>query len=86
MNDTSFLYGDQTYILNGILFAVHNELGRFAKEKQYCDKIEELLKLKQIPFLREKRIGDVVDIPDFIVWDLIIIECRAKPFFANNRF
>jgi GxxExxY protein len=82
----AFLYEDQTYKLNGTLFAAHNELGRFAKERQYGDNIENRLKQKSIPFIREQRIGDVVDIPDFILWDLIVVELKAKPFLQTEDF
>lgn len=47
MNNNEFLYKDKTYDLRGILFSVHNELGRFAKEKQYGDKTEKKFKLKK---------------------------------------
>lgn len=86
INQDEFLYGDETYKLRGILFAVHNELGRFAKEKQYCDKAEEHFKLKPVPYLREPNIGDTLDRPDFIVWDLIVLEFKAKPFLQKEDF
>lgn len=44
-----FLYGDLTYIIRKALFAVHNELGMYAKEKQYGDKAEENLKIWESP-------------------------------------
>lgn len=86
MNNNEFLYKDKTYDLRGILFSVHNELGRFAKEKQYGDKTEEKFKLKKILFKREQSVGDTRDIPDFIVWDLIILEFKAKPFLQKADF
>jgi len=40
-NDTNIkgklIYPDLSYKIVGILFQVHNELGRFAREKQYCE-------------------------------------------------
>lgn len=30
--------------------------------------------------------GDTRDIPDFIVWDLIILEFKAKPFLQKADF
>lgn len=38
------LYPDLSYTINGILFSTHNELGQYAREKQYGDVIAELLK------------------------------------------
>jgi GxxExxY protein len=86
MPNNEFLYKDQTYALRGFLFSVHNELGRFAKEKQYGDKLEEKLKLNGIPYKRELKISDIKDTPDFILWDLIILELKAKPFSQKEDF
>ncbi len=86
MDNNEFLYKDKTYQLRGFLFSVHNELGRFAKEKQYGDKLEEKLLLNKIPFKREQQIGDIKDTPDFILWDLIILELKAKPFSQKEDF
>lgn len=33
--DEKVLYPELSYILTGILFAAHNELGQYAREKQY---------------------------------------------------
>ena len=41
---TDLIYSDLTYKINGILFTVHNQLGRYCNEKQYSDLIEKLLK------------------------------------------
>ncbi len=86
INQEEFLYGDETYKLRGILFSIHNELGRFAKEKQYCDKAEEKFSLNLIPFSRELSMGDTLDRPDFILWDLIVVEFKAKPFLQKDDF
>jgi GxxExxY protein len=86
MEKNEFLYGDETYKLRGLLFSVHNELGRFAKEKQYCDKAEEKFIINQWPYVREPIIGDVGDRPDFIVWDLIVVEFKAKPYSQQSDF
>ena len=34
------IYPELSYVINGILFSTHNELGCFAREKQYGDVIE----------------------------------------------
>jgi GxxExxY protein len=86
IGQNEFLYGTETYKLRGVLFATHNELGRFAKEKSYSDKAEERLKLNSIPYVREPRIGDIQDIPDFIIWERIILEFKAKPFLQREDF
>lgn len=40
------LYEDLSYEVRGLLFAVHNELKRFAREKQYADAVESRIKNK----------------------------------------
>jgi len=40
-NDANkILYKNESYKLTGIFFKVHNKLGRFLKEKQYADEVE----------------------------------------------
>ena len=80
------LYGDLSYELNGILFAVHNELDRFAREKQYADLIEEQLKSRNIKYKRECIVGDSGNIVDFIIEDSIILELKAKPFLLHADY
>lgn len=48
------LYPKLSYQVNGVIFSVHNELGRYLNEKQYCDAIENKLKEKEIEYEREK--------------------------------
>ena len=37
------IYPALSYKITGILFKVHNQLGRFCSERQYCDLIEKYL-------------------------------------------
>lgn len=79
------LHKELSYNLNGILFDIHNGLGRFCRHKQYCEALESLLKNKQLKYQRE------VDIPimfnnikltgnilDFLIEDLIVIDVKCK--------
>lgn len=54
MKSNNLIYGELSYELVRILFKVHNELGRFRNEKEYCDKIEFYLKEEKIKYVREK--------------------------------
>jgi len=87
------LYPELSYKLTGIFFKVHNELGRFCKERQYTEAIEILLKKDEIPFRREKKIvknyfDNEIDfgIPDFVIDDKIAIEIKAKRFITKDDY
>ncbi len=84
--NNKLLHGELSYQLNGILFQVHNELGRFAREKQYGDLFEIKLKEANLSYLRELRVGDSGNTPDFVVEDQIVIELKAKPFIPAEDY
>ena len=71
MSET-YILGELSYKINGLCFKVHNELGRFCREKQYSDKFEEILKLNKIPYKREFKISKLTDSPDGNIADFII--------------
>ncbi len=87
------LYPKLSYQITGLCFKIHNELGRFAKEKQYCDRLEQSLKEENLKYQREVKIEFELDnncvggnVADFIVEDLIIIECKAKRFITRDDY
>lgn len=92
MNKANIIYPELSYVVVGILFSVHNQLGQYAREKQYCDLIE--LKFKEIgmPYKRECRIGESNNIVDFIIDNKIILEVKAKrlttkeDYFQTQRY
>ena len=90
IRNTNLVYPELSYKITGILFETHNQLGRYCREKQYQDTIEEILKTKNICFEREKRTSvlekDFSNIADFIVENKIIIECKAKPFITKQDY
>lgn len=77
------LFGGLSYKINGILFDVHNELGQFAKEKQYADLIEKKFIERGIKYKRELIIGDSGNRFDFLVEDVVALEIKAKPFLLG---
>lgn len=92
-NDTNMkkyelLFPELSYRLTGILFAVHNKLGRFCTERQYCDFLEQKLKENNIQYIREKNINKNIegDRVDFCIEDKIIIECKAKKFVTKEDY
>ncbi|MBI5071605.1 GxxExxY protein [Candidatus Falkowbacteria bacterium] len=89
-NDTNkIIYKELSYKINGILFRAHNELGRYCRERQYADKLEELWKENKINYKREKKmLGDLVtgNIPDFCIEDKILLEIKAKSFIVKEDY
>ena len=92
-NANKLIHPELSYKINGILFAVHNELGRFCNEKQYCDLIENYLKKLSIKYEREK----ILPISfgnefkgrnkiDFLIDGKIILEVKSKRFLAKEDY
>jgi GxxExxY protein len=79
-------YPELSYKIVGILFNVHDKLGRFYREKQYCDEIESMLKLKEIPYKREQFLKKNDNKVDFIIKDLIILEVKAKTALERTDY
>ena len=50
-----------SYQLNGILFSVHNKLGRFAREKQYGDLLASMLENNKVEFIYTKNFIIIID-------------------------
>lgn len=87
------LHHDLTYVIRGVLYTVHNYLGTYRNEKQYCDAIEQGLKVKKIPYVREYTLpksfqGEKVgrNRLDFLVADVIILEVKVVPRFSRNEY
>ncbi len=87
------IYQDLSYQVNGILFTIHNEIGRYGNEKQYCDAIEAKLIQANIKYGREKEIpksftGELRgrNKVDFIIEDKIILEIKAKRLIARDEY
>ena len=77
----------ESYKLMGMLFEVHNAMGPIYEEKHYVDAVEAIFKRERVNYIREKRIKlhfknlKVPNfIPDFIVWDCIILDIKAKRY------
>lgn len=86
---TNIIYKELSYEIVGILYKVHDELGRYALEKQYGDLLERYLKDRKIQYVREKKItktGEDVNRADFVIDDKIIVELKAKPVIGTTDY
>ena len=83
--NTKIIHKELSYKINGILFKVHNELGRFCREKQYSDAIEPLLKNAEISYVRENKTS-LNNIPDFVIDNKVVLEVKATPFVLREHF
>ncbi len=84
--NTKIIYPELSYQLTGLLFTVHNKLGRYAREKQYGDCFELLLHEKGLSYVRESRIEKSGNIADFIIDKKIVIEFKAKPIILKDDY
>jgi GxxExxY protein len=92
MKDKIF-YPDLSYKINGILYKVHNRLGRYCNEKQYGDMIEELLKKEGINFEREKILPKMFEEEkegrnkvDFLIEEKIVLEIKVKTIIEKSDY
>jgi len=83
---TKVIYPELSYILTGVCFSAHNELGRYAREKQYSNFIEKKLKESNVLFKRECSVGDSGNIIDFVVDDKIALELKAKRLLSKEDY
>jgi GxxExxY protein len=86
------LYPELSYKLTGLCFKVHKELGRFCREKQYSDRLEQLLKESSILYQREYDPGNLDpknlkgNKVDFLIENKIILEVKAKKFITKEDY
>ena len=82
----SLIYPELSYKLNGILFSTHNEVGCYAREKQYGDILQRKFEEQNINFQREIIIGNSGNIVDFIIDKKILLELKAKRTLVREDF
>ena len=87
------IYKDLSYKISGLLFYIHNKLGRYSKEKNYADALELVLKEGTIPFKRELAIStDILSKKlnlyrfDFLIDNKILLELKAKDFISKDDY
>lgn len=83
------LYPELSYTITGFCFEVQKELGRFCRERQYCDALEKKLRDRNISYEREKTIenenvqGNRID---FLVENAIILEAKSVPYLTKEDY
>lgn len=82
------LFPELSYEVNGVLFKVHNELGRFCREKDYGNLVEKYLKEKGLKYRREVSIdiGNNIIRIDFIIEESIALELKAKKLILRDDY
>jgi GxxExxY protein len=80
------LYADECFQINGVCFYVQKRLGRFAKEKQFADAFEERLVELGIPYRKELVATGTGNRMDFVIYDKILLELKAKAFLNDDDF
>ncbi len=94
MQDFSkIIYPDVSYKITGILFTVHNELGRYCNEKQYADRVEFYLEKFKIKYEREKVLPESFENEargrnrvDFLIDNKIILEIKTKRILEREDY
>jgi len=89
---SKILHKDLSYRITGLCFKVQNQLGRFCREKQYSDLLEEILLKEGVNYKREFELkkfntkspkGNRVD---FLIEGKIIIEIKTKDFITKEDY
>jgi GxxExxY protein len=75
-----------SFAIIGILIEIHKELGPYAREKQYCDLFEKILKERGFTYKRELRIADTGNILDFEINHKIIVEFKTVAFLTDEHY
>ena len=78
-----------SYKLGGLFFKIQNQLGRFCREKQYGDALENILKLHNIKYKRELPVSienRASNFIDFLIEDKIVIDLKSKNFITKDDY
>ena len=91
---SKLLYSDETFQIIGAAMEVHKAIGCGFTEPLYQEAFEEELRLRNIPYQREKTFhvtykGKVLNKdfrPDFVCYDKIIVELKAVSEFVDEHY
>ena len=85
------IFEKESFAINGAMFEVHRQLGPGLAEKVYQEALEIELKLRNIPFEREKvfkieyknNVLNQYYVADFVCYDKIIVELKAVDVISD---
>ena len=94
---SKIVYPELSYVITGLLFKTHNDLGRFCRERQYADALEALFRDAKLLYEREKvitlpHVESATNRVDFAVDGKVLIELKAKSivlkedYYQMNRY
>ncbi len=92
MARAEIIYPELSYVITGLCFKAHNQLGRYGREKQYGDVLEKHLQESGLPYEREKPLPLVdvsnmrTNIVDFEIAGKILVDLKAKPVVSKEDF
>ena len=84
--ETKLIYPELSYLVTGICFAVHNEIGRYCLEKKYADDLERKFKEIGLNAVREYIIPGTRNAVDFLIDDKIVLEIKAKKLIEKDDY
>ena len=80
------LHPELSYAVVGACFDVHNELGRFAREKQYGDLLETRFIDLGLRYEREFGLGDSGNILDFLIEEKVVLELKTVRHLSREYY
>lgn len=80
------LLPELSYKITGLCFKVHSKLGRFCREKQYADELENIFRENDISHKREIEINKQGNRFDFLIENKIVLEVKAKNYITKEDY
>lgn len=86
------IYKELSYKITGIAFTIHNQNGRFCREKQYAELFETGLKENSIPYSREANLQKINSLSpsgnraDFVINNQIVVDLKAKRIVTKDDY
>src|SRR3989338_1844453 len=81
-----------SFQVTGVCFKVHNKLGRFCSERQYCDELEAEFLKANLMFVREYELSKIPGVDrkgnrvDFLIAKIIVLDVKAKKFVTKDDY